>query len=94
MKAAGFRGTILEGHKDAAVEVPFDPAERWGVEPVHLRRGRHGHRVRATVNGVSFETSIVPRSKRYWLELDPAALRAADVSGGDDVAVTVTPLGL
>ncbi|HEX5010862.1 MAG TPA: hypothetical protein VFY71_10715 [Planctomycetota bacterium] len=41
-----FRGIILEGHKGAAVPVPFDPVQRWGLPARALWRGRRGHRVR------------------------------------------------
>jgi hypothetical protein len=51
MKKARFQGTALGGHKDLAVEVPFDPAEKWSVEPQKLWKGaewpsrpRHGQR--------------------------------------------------
>ena len=92
MKPARFRATILAGHKDAALEVPFDPAARWGIEPARLRRGRNGFRVRATANGVSVETAIVPRSRRFWLELSDDALHTLRAHAGDVIAVAVVPL--
>lgn len=90
---ARFRSVLLEGHKGAACEVPFDPAERWGTGPVPLRRGRRGHRVTATVGGVSFEGAVVPRSRRFWLLVDEATARAAGVAVGDEVEVSIALTG-
>jgi hypothetical protein len=89
---ARITGTILSGHKDAAVEVPFDPAERFGLEPVALRRGRRGHRVRAIARTVRFESEIVPRSKRFWLVLPGSLLEKLRLEPGDRIEVTVEPL--
>jgi len=89
---ARIAGLVLEGHKDAAVEVPFDPAERFGVEAVALRRGRRGHRVRVTAKAFRFESEIVPRSKRFWLVLPAAALRDLRLGPGDRIEVSVEPL--
>ncbi|MGZ5492692.1 MAG: DUF5655 domain-containing protein [Thermoanaerobaculia bacterium] len=72
MKRERFRSTVFEGHKGPGFEVPFDPAERWGVAPAHLGQGRNGHRVRGTVNGAPFESVIVPRMRRFFVMLDTA----------------------
>jgi hypothetical protein len=93
MRPAAFTGTVLGGHKGAAVEVPFDPAARWGVPPGPLRPGRRGHRVRATVNGAAVETAVVPRSRTFFLLLDEAVLAAAGAAVGDEVRVRVAPAG-
>jgi len=37
MANAQFTATLLEGHKGAAFEVPFDPEERWEMPPEKLR---------------------------------------------------------
>ncbi len=70
MANARFTATLLEGHKGAAFEVPFDPAERWDLPPERLRAGRNGHRVAGVVNGVGFQSAVVPRLRRFWLEID------------------------
>ncbi|MEO8036233.1 MAG: MmcQ/YjbR family DNA-binding protein [Acidobacteriota bacterium] len=88
MKKSRFCGTVLGGHKNLAVEVPFDPQQQWDIEPAKLRKGRNGHRVQITIDGVTFESSIVPRSRRFWLELGPEA----SVREGDEIAVVVEPL--
>jgi hypothetical protein len=31
MKKKKFKGEVLSGHKEDAVEVPFDPAKEWGI---------------------------------------------------------------
>jgi hypothetical protein len=63
MKKKHFKAEVLSGHKDNAVEVPFDPAQEWGIEPQPLWRGRRGHKVLAKIRGLAFESAIVPRQK-------------------------------
>jgi hypothetical protein len=91
MRKKTFRAELQPGHKDDAVAVPFDPAETWGVAPVPLWRGRRGHRVLATLNGVSFETFIVPRQQKFFLMITEAVGRQAGVAVGDIVTVTAAP---
>jgi hypothetical protein len=86
------RGVLREGHKGAAVEVPFDPAERWGIAAIPLRTGRRGHRVVATIGSVTFETTIVARARRHFVLIDAATCAAAAVAPGDEVALTVQPI--
>jgi hypothetical protein len=47
--------------------------------------------VNATVNGFSFESSIVPRQKKFYLLIDAEAAKSAAVSGGGVVGVVVEP---
>ena len=91
MKKKKFKAEVLSGHKEDAVEVPFDPAKEWGIPPKPLWRGRRGHFVNATVNGFSFESSIVPRQKKFFMLIDADAKKAANVSEGAVVQVAVEP---
>jgi hypothetical protein len=91
LKKKKFKGEVLSGHKENAVEVPFDPAKEWGIPPKPLWRGRRGQFVNATVNGFSFESSIVPRQKKFYLLIDAEAKKAARVSAGLVVRVAVEP---
>lgn len=91
MKKKNFKAEVLSGHKEDAVEVPFDPAKEWGIPPKPLWRGRRGHFVNATVNGFSFESCIVPRQKKFYLLIDAEAEKAARVSEGVVVQVAVEP---
>lgn len=86
-----FKAELLFGHKDHAVEVPFDPSVEWKLQPRPLWRGRRGHPVNATINGFSFESSIVPRQKRFYLLIDAEAANTAGVSDGAIVEVNVEP---
>jgi hypothetical protein len=92
MDRARIVGVVLSGHKDAAIEVPFDPAKRFGLEPGALRPGRRGHRVRVLRGRARFETEIVPRSKRFWLVLPEAALSALRATEGDRVELLLEPI--
>jgi len=92
-KKKKFKAKLLAGHKEDAVEVPFDPATEWGIPAKSLRRGRRGHSVNATVNGFSFESSIVPRQKKFYLLIDAEAKKAAGGSSGVVVQVAVEPSG-
>jgi hypothetical protein len=89
---ARIRGVLLDGHKGAAVEVPFDPAECWSAPPVRLRAGRHGHRVAATLDGIDFESEIVPRSHRFFVLVDTQTCTSAGVGIGDEIVLTLQPL--
>ena len=91
MKKKRFKAEVLSGHKEDAIEVPFDPALEWGISPKSLWRGRRGHLVNATVNGFSFESSIVPRQKKFYLLIDAEAAKSTRVSEGALVQVAVEP---
>jgi hypothetical protein len=91
MKKKKFKAELLSGHKQDAVEVPFNPAQAWGIPSKPLWRGRRGHLVSATVNGFSFKSSIVPRQKKFYLLVDAEAAKAAGVYDGVKVEVVVEP---
>jgi hypothetical protein len=91
-KPATFTALLLEGHKGCAVEVPFDPGSRWDLAPGPLWRGRRGHRVAATLNGIPFHDAIVPRSRRFWLLVSESVMADAAVAAGDRVEISVAPL--
>ena len=92
MKKREFTAEILSGHKDAAVEVPFDPSEAWRLPARPIWRGRRGHVVSGTLNGFHFEEGfIVPRSKTFFLIIDKDMKRNAKVSVGELVRISVEP---
>src|SRR5258706_13240758 len=92
MANARFTATLLEGHKGAAFEVPFDPAERWDLPPERLRAGRNGHRVAGVVNGVGFQSAVVPRLRRFWLEIDDDLREEAQLEVGCCATAAIHPL--
>jgi predicted DNA-binding protein (MmcQ/YjbR family) len=81
MAAKRFRGTVIEGHKESAVEVPPAIVEAWG-EPKPLRAGRRGYEVRGKLNGEPMESVVVPRSRKFWLIVD-------SIDAGEDVQVSI-----
>ena len=93
LKMERFTTTLLGGHKDAACEVPFHPGTLWGLPTAGLWRGRRGYRVRGRVNGVAFESAVVPRSRRFWLLIGEETRKRARAGIGESVIVDIEPLG-
>jgi len=91
MKKKRFKAELVSGHKECAVEVPFDPGAEWQIEPKPLWRGRRGHPVNVVINRVSFESAIVPRQKKFYLLIDAEAAKSAGISPGGLVEVAVEP---
>jgi uncharacterized protein DUF1905 len=91
VKKKRFKAEVLSGHKENAIEVPFDPAREWDIEPQPLWRGRRGHRVLAKMKGITFESAIVPRQKKFYLLIDAEAKKAASVSAGVRINVEIKP---
>jgi hypothetical protein len=85
-----FKAQLLSGHKDHAVEVPFDPSVVWKVEPQPLWRGRRSFPVRGKIAGASFESAIVPRQKKFYLLID--VQRATGLTEGSQAGITVEPI--
>jgi hypothetical protein len=88
MKAVKFESTVLEGHKGPGFEVPFDPAEKWGIAPAKVGTARNGHRVRLKVNGEQLEAVVVPRMRRFFAMTEAPSTLAA----GERVSVSIEPL--
>ena len=86
-----FTGELLSGHKRNAFGVPFDPAEEWHIQPQALWRGRRGFRVKARVRGHTFESSIVPRQKRFYLLIDREVVESTGLVVGGRIRVTIEP---
>lgn len=86
-----FTAELLSGHKQDALEVPFDPAEEWKIPPRSLWRGRRGFQVKARVKGIAFESSIVPRQKRFFLLIDPEVVKSTGIVVGSRIRVMVEP---
>jgi hypothetical protein len=91
MKPSTFSGTLLEGHKGVALEVPFDPSERWGVAAVRLWTGRRGYPVHGRINGMPFESAVVPRSRRHYVLVSDEVREALGLGVGETVDVALTP---
>ncbi len=87
-----FKGILFGGHKEDAVEVPFDPARKWEIPSQKLREGRNGHFVKGTINGIQFESAIVPRMRKSFLLIDNDVKAAAKSATGDTVKVAIEPL--
>lgn len=92
MKPERFAAVVLDGHKGPAFEVPFDPAERWGVAQVQLRPGRRGYRVRGTVNRVRFESAAVGRSRRFFVLVTEDMAKAGKLRIGSKIEVSLLPV--
>ncbi|MEP6922075.1 MAG: DUF1905 domain-containing protein [bacterium] len=89
MKAKKFKAEIVPGHKESAVEVPFDPTQVWRTNPQSLWHGRRGHTVKGMLNGKEFKGVIVPRQRKFYLLIDKELERDAGVAPGDVVEVAL-----
>ena len=87
-----FSGILLEGHKEAAVEFPYDPTHRWGLPAVKLEPGRHGHRVQGKINGIEFQSVIVPRAGKFWVLVSDEIRVKSSAVVGERVDLTIRPL--
>ena len=89
-----FTATLLEGHKEAAFEVPFDPEKEWDMKAQQLWRGRRGHHVHGIVKGIAFKSVIVPRSRHFYVLIHDDLRKNAKLSIGDVATLTlkITPL--
>jgi hypothetical protein len=87
-----FKAQLLSGHKDHAVEVPFDPTVEWKVEPRLLWRGRRGFPVRGKIGTATFESAIVPRQKKFYLLIDRDLQQSTGLSEGSGAVITIEPI--
>ena len=92
MKSERIKAVLLEGHKEAAVEIPFDPGTRWSLPSTRLWPGRHGHRVQGRLNGVQFESVVLPRGQGFFLIIGDELRSEAAIEIGDLVEITLHPL--
>lgn len=91
-KAKRFHAEILEGHKGAAVIVPFDPAEEWKAKPSAVPAPyKTGHLIKGTLNDEPFEGFIGKRWGRQFILVDAALQKRAGTKAGDVVIVKVSP---
>lgn len=91
MRARSFNGIAQAGHKESAIEVPFDPGAVWRIEVQSIRPGRRGYRVTAVVNGFRFSSHVVARSKKFWLLLPVRVVTGAKIRLGRIVGVKLQP---
>lgn len=91
MPTKKFQAVLLSGHKENAVQVPFDPGADWSLAAQALWPGRRGFPVLATLNGVPFDSAIVARSKKFWLLVPTAISESAKVTLDGIGSFTVSP---
>lgn len=84
-----FVGVVRTGHKEDAVEVPFDPAAHWGRKAERFAPGRRGVAVCARIARVAFASHVVARSGKHWLLLPPDVAEACGVQPGAEVEVSL-----
>jgi len=87
-----FHAQILDGHKGAAVIVPFDPAKMWHVELAAVPAPwKKGYLVSGKINRTCFEGWIGNRWGRNFILVDDELLKKARAKIGDVVRMTVSP---
>ncbi len=90
-KAQTFSAILQAGHKQAALEVPFDPAKVWKLPTQKLWLGRRGHRVHVVCGTQAFDSAIVGRSRQHWLLVDDAIRDSAGWQIGETLQLIITP---
>lgn len=93
-KSARFAAEIQQGHKGAALILPFDPELVWGLAPSQVSEapgGKRGWLVRGTLAGTRFEGWIGTRWGRHFVLTDAALCARAGVKVGDTVDVVLEP---
>jgi hypothetical protein len=89
---AEFEAELIEGHKGVTVViVPFDPEEGWSLKPVRLDSRRHGWLITGNANDVRFDGYIGERWGRFFIIIDPELRKAASVSVGDTLTLSIQP---
>ena len=91
MRSERFTGVLLDDHNGGAVEVPFDPTNRWAIPAIRLGAGRYGHAVRGRLNGLDFESVVVSRAGGYFLMVSDRLRNDAGLAIGDSVQITLHP---
>jgi hypothetical protein len=91
MNVERITGVVLSGHKDDALEVPFDPGAKWGVAALKIAPGRRGYRVACRAGATRFDSYIVARSKTFWLLLPAEIEQRLSIKAGDTVRLSVEP---
>lgn len=84
-------GVLLSGHKEDALEVPFDPGKEWTLQSVQMAPGRRGFSVEAIVKSFKFHSYIVARAGHFWLLVDSGVKERAHLAVGDTVSVVLEP---
>ncbi len=93
-KSARFAAEIQQGHKGAALILPFDPELVWGLAPSPVSEapgGKRGWLVRGTLAGTRFEGWIGTRWGRHFVLTDAELCARAGVKVGDTVDVVLEP---
>jgi hypothetical protein len=89
MKRKTFKAQLQTGHKDSALEVPFDPAAVWNAAAKPLWKGRRGFSVKAKVNGIAFESYIVARQNKFFMLVDQSIIKTSGALVGEVVKASV-----
>jgi hypothetical protein len=81
MATKRFKARLEARGSGALVEVPFDVGEAFGAKRPP---------VRATINGVTFRSTVAVYGGRYYIGMRRELRDRADVSVGDTVSVEIT----
>ena len=58
MEAQASESRILFGHKKTAIQVPFNPAERWNTKTIQIDLAVSAGRTQASIGGSSFSSPV------------------------------------
>ena len=92
-ESAKFKGVVEAGHKGCAVEIAFDPARLWKVQPTQIVYQKvKGIPVAGRLNRVPFSSWIISRWGKRFVLISDDHLMSARVKPGDEVRIEVTPV--
>lgn len=94
MQARSFTSVVRAGHKERAVELPFDPAELGATRPERFAPGRSGVPVGGRLEGIAFRSHVVRRSGRHWLLVPPDVEQASGLQVGSEARVSLDAPGI
>lgn len=90
-RAVAFRATVQGGQREWLVPLPFDPVTQWSTPARPLWTCGHGHRVRGSLNGQSFQGAVVKRAGTFCLLLEAPLAAAVGLGSGQAVDVLLEP---
>ncbi len=82
--AERFVSVVLDGHKGLAFQIPFDPAERWGVSRCSCGRGG------GVIACEAPSSVVVSRARKFFVLVTDQMKKAGKFRNGSSVRVSLS----